>query len=172
MKFPRRQFLHLAAGAVATPAINESSLAQGLAGKTLKVIVPFAPGGLSDVLARVLAQKITENSGQSVLVESRPGAGTVIGTDAVARAAPDGTTVLIVSSGFVLIPNLRALNYHPLTSFEPICLLVTTPTVLAVNISSPFRSLSEFLAAARIRPGTLSVASTAQQADFKWQWKC
>jgi tripartite-type tricarboxylate transporter receptor subunit TctC len=168
MKLPhRRKFLHLAAGAVALSASNEPILAQGLAGKTLKIIVPFAPGGLSDVLARVLAQKITEDSGQSVLIESRPGAGTVIGTEAVARAAPDGTTVLIVSGGFILIPNLRALNYHPLTSFEPICQLVTTPTVFAVNISSPFQSLTEFLAAARSRPGALSVASIGPASGFQ-----
>jgi tripartite-type tricarboxylate transporter receptor subunit TctC len=94
------------------------------------------------------------------LVENRAGGGTVIGTEAAARAAPDGNTLLITSVVFVINPYLRKLNYDPLTSFEPICNLVQSPQVLVVNSASPYRTLPDFLDAARARPGALALAST------------
>ena len=135
----RRQFLQLTANAAALSAISRVAGAQGA--RTIKIVVPFPPGGVVDMLGRILGQQITASSGQSIVVENRPGAGTVIATEAVARAIPDGTTVLFVGNSFLINANLRSLSYDPLTNFEPVCLLVNSPQVLVVNSSSPFRSM-------------------------------
>jgi tripartite-type tricarboxylate transporter receptor subunit TctC len=162
---PCRTFLHLAAGAAALVgaavfAISQGALAQGLAGRTLRLVVPFAAGGGADGLARLLSQQVGQSHNQTLVVENRPGASTVLATEAVARTEPDGTTLLLVSNAFLINPILRPnLRYNPLTSFEPICLLVNSPNLLVVNSSSPFRSLGDFLTAARIRPGELSIAA-------------
>jgi len=95
----------------------------------------------------------------TVIVENRAGAGTVIGTEAVARAAPDGNTLLIVTDSFVVTPHLRKLSYDPLSSFEPVCNLAATPQVIVVNATSRYRTLADLIAAARARPGELTLAS-------------
>jgi len=134
--------------------------AQDLRNKTIRIIVPFAPGGTSDLLTRLVAQQATQASGQKIVVENRPGAGTVIASEAVARSAPDGTTLMVMSNSFVINGIVRAsLPYDPLTSFEPVCFLVDSPQVLAVNEASPYRTLKEFVDAARARPGELSYAA-------------
>jgi tripartite-type tricarboxylate transporter receptor subunit TctC len=89
--------------------------------KTIKIIVPFPPGGPTDTVARLLAEQIGRVQGPTMLIENRPGAASVIGTEAAARAAPDGNTLLVTAPAFVINPHLRKLNYDPLTSFEPIC---------------------------------------------------
>lgn len=127
--------------------------------RTIKVVVPSPPGGSVDILGRLLGQQISEAHGVKVVVESRPGAGTIVATDAVARAAPDGNTVLIVANAFVIIPHIRKLNYDPLTSFTPIAQLVTSPQVLVVNSASSYRSFGEFIDAARTTPGGLTTGS-------------
>ena len=129
------------------------------AARTIKIVVPYAPGSGPDILGRLLAEQIGRVNGQTIFVESRPGAGTVIGTEAVARAAPDGNTVLVVAPSFVINPTLRKVNYDALTSFEPICHLAATPIVLVVNSASPYRSLAELLDAARAKPGELTLGS-------------
>ncbi len=96
---------------------------------------------------------------QRPVVENRPGGGTVIGTEAVARAAPDGGTVLLVANSFVVNPALKRQNYDPSTSFEPICYLAATPLVLVVNGASPYRTLADLIGAARVKPGELAFAS-------------
>jgi len=104
------------------------------------------------------------------VVENRPGAGTIIGTEAAARAAPDGNTLLLTASGVIITPHLRKVNYDPLAGFAPICRLTSTPLVLVVNGASPYRTLAEFLDAARARPGTLTVAgvpATISQIAFE-----
>jgi tripartite-type tricarboxylate transporter receptor subunit TctC len=122
-------------------------------------VVPFPPGGTADVIARIIAQQAGQASGQSFVIENRPGAGTIIATDLVNRAAPDGTTLLLMANSFVINPSLRAsLPYDPL-SFEPICLLVNSPQVVVVNSASPYRSLGELFADAKARPGELSYAT-------------
>ena len=126
---------------------------------TIKIVVPYPPGSGPDILSRLMAEQIGRTHGPAVVVENRPGGGTLIGTEAVARAAPDGTTVLLAANSFVVNPALKKLSYDPLTSFEPICLLVNLPLVLVVNSSSAFRSLADFLATARARPGELTFAS-------------
>jgi tripartite-type tricarboxylate transporter receptor subunit TctC len=133
--------------------------ARSQATRTIKIIVSSTPGGGSDILGRLLAEQIARTQGPTIVVENRPGAGTVIGTDAASRAAPDGNIVLITTPEFVIAPHLRKLNYDPLTSFEPICYLVRSPQVIVVNIASPFHTLADMLNAARAKPGELTLAS-------------
>ncbi|MEA2936198.1 MAG: hypothetical protein QOD74_2844, partial [Variibacter sp.] len=105
-------------------AFAQAAAAQSLKDKTLKIVVPFPPGGTADVIARLVTQHAGQASGQKTLVENRPGAGTIIGTDQVARSAPDGSNVLIMSNSFVINAVVRAqLPYDP-WSFEPVCMLV------------------------------------------------
>ena len=131
MKCLRRPFRHLAAGAAVlgilsvAPALHE---AQAQSGRTVRAIVPTPPAGVNDLLARLMADYLGKTNGLSMVVENRAGAAEVIGTEAVARAAPDGNTLLFGSSQVVINPQLRKVNYHPLESFEPVCLLVVAPT--------------------------------------------
>ena len=127
--------------------------------RTIKVIVPSTPGGGSDVLARLLADHISRMHGVTMVIENRPGASNTIGTEAAARAAPDGNTVLMTTPEFVITSHLRKLNYDPLTSFEPICYLVRSPQAIVVNAASPFRTLNDLLEGARQKPGELTLAS-------------
>jgi tripartite-type tricarboxylate transporter receptor subunit TctC len=127
--------------------------------RTVKIVVPYTPGSGPDILSRLMAEQISRAHGTSMVVENRPGGGTVIGTEAVARAAPDGNTVLLVANSFVVNPALKKQNYDPSTSFEPICYLAATPLVLVVLGSSPYRTLADLIAAARAKPGELSLAS-------------
>ena len=117
------------------------------------------PGGSIDLLVRILADHISTAKGQSIIVESRPGAGGIIAAEAVARAAPDGNTLLINNNGMIISSILRKVNYDPRTSFEPICYLVTTPQIIVVNSASPYRTLAELVDAARAKPAELSIAS-------------
>src|SRR5882757_2801018 len=155
MKLPhRRQFLHLAAGAAAFSVLLALTIhgAWSQTTRTIRVVVPFAPGGATDVLARLLAEQIGRTQALTMIIENRPGAGTVIATEAVARATPDGSTVLMMANSFVINPHLRKLNYEPLTSFSPLCHLVNHPLVIVVNSASSYRTLAELLNAARARP--------------------
>jgi tripartite-type tricarboxylate transporter receptor subunit TctC len=127
--------------------------------RTLKVVVPNPPGGGTDTLARLLADQIGRAQGRTMVIENRPGAGGVVATEAVARAAPDGGTVLIADSNFGIVPHFRKLSYDPRTSFEPICQLVSSPQLIVVNSTSPYRTLADLLDAARARPGDLTLAS-------------
>ena len=128
--------------------------------RTIKIVVPVPPGGGEDILARLLGEQISRAYGLTILIENRPGAGGVIGDEAVSRAVPDGSTLLMATGGLVINPHLRKVNYDPLTSFEPICQLVSVPPVLAVNSASPYRTLADLLNAARAKPGDLSLATT------------
>jgi tripartite-type tricarboxylate transporter receptor subunit TctC len=129
------------------------------AARSVKIVVPYTPGSGPDILSRLMAEQIGRTQGLSMVVENRPGGGTLIGTDAVARAAPDGNTVLTVANAFVVNPALKKQSYDPTGSFEPVCYLAATPMVLVVNSSSPYRTLADFIAAARAKPGELSFAS-------------
>ncbi len=123
------------------------------------MVVPVAPGGPFDVLARAMAEQIGRAQGATMLIENRPGGGTVIATEAVSRAAPDGSTILFMANSFVINPHMKKLNYDPLTSFEPICYLVRSPHVLVVNPASPYRTLADLVGAARAKPGELTMAA-------------
>jgi tripartite-type tricarboxylate transporter receptor subunit TctC len=129
--------------------------------KPVRIIVPLASGGVGDVLMRLLAQEIGANTNRTIIVENRPGGGTVIGTEVAARASPDGATLLFVANSFLINGSLNAsLPYDPLTSFVPICLLARTPFVLVVGRNSPFQTLSQFIAAARGPQGQIAVGAT------------
>jgi tripartite-type tricarboxylate transporter receptor subunit TctC len=176
MKFPHRRFRCLAARAVALAAISLAILfapdgAQSESAKTTKLVVPFPAGGSSDALARLIADHISRARGATWIVENRPGAGAVIGYEAVARAAPDGSTLLVNAPSFVINPLLRKVNYDPLADFEPICNLVRLPLVIVVSGTSPYRTLGELLTAARNKPGELTLASvgpaTVQHVAFE-----
>src|SRR5271169_4270237 len=127
--------------------------------RTTKIIVPLAPGGGSDILARVMADQISRAQSPTVVVENRPGAGSAIGTEAVSRALPDGNTLLINTPNLIIGPYVRKLNYDALKSFEPICHLVSSPALLVVNSASPYRVLADLFNAARANPGVLTLAS-------------
>jgi len=126
---------------------------------TIKIVVPYTPGSGPDILSRLMAEQIGRAQGPTVVVENRPGGGTVIGTEAVERAEPDGHTVLLVANSFVANPPLGRANYDPARSFEPVCYLASTPMVLVVLGSSPYRTLNDLIAAARAKPGELAFAS-------------
>ena len=126
--------------------------------RPIKIVVPYTAGSPSDLLARLLADEINRAQGTTIVVENRPGASTAIGSEAVARAAPDGRTLLLATTALLINPHLRKLSYDPLTSFEPICSLASSPTVVVVNGASPYRSLTDLLEAARANPGVLTVA--------------
>jgi tripartite-type tricarboxylate transporter receptor subunit TctC len=173
MRLPRRRILHLPAGAVMFPVISIIFLA--LSGqstwsqtaKTIKIVAPAAPGGVGDTVARLLGEQIGRAQRQTILIENRTGAGGVIAAEAVSRAAPDGNTLLIISPDTLIPPHLRKLNFDLLTGFEPICYLVSAPTVIAVNAASPYRTFGDLLNAARARPGDLTMASFGPATAFQ-----
>lgn len=147
------------------------SAAWSQAGRTIRLILPFPPGGPADAMVRVVVQQIVDSGGASMVVETHPGAGTAIGTEYVARSAPDGNTLLIISPSFVVLPHVRKLNYDPLMDFVPICELATFPPLIVVNSDSPYRTLGEFIAAAKARPGALTYGTigpaTSSQIAFE-----
>jgi tripartite-type tricarboxylate transporter receptor subunit TctC len=139
--------------------------------KQMKIVVPLPPGGAGDILARLLAEQVGHAHEAAVVIENRPGAGSIIGTEAVARAAPDGSTLLINAPYMLIGPQVKKVNYDPLTSFEPVCYLVSSPGVIVVNAASPYRTLADLLDAARAKPAELTFASvgpaTAQHIGFE-----
>jgi tripartite-type tricarboxylate transporter receptor subunit TctC len=156
----RKQFLRLAAAALAFCVLFVCAQdASSQTNKTFKFIIPVPPGGAVDFLARMLAEQIGRSQGFTIVIESRPGAGGRIATEAVARLAPDGTTFLMTYPSLVIDPHVRKVNYQPLTDFEPICNLVEAPNVIVVNSASSYRSLGELMNAARARPGEVTMAS-------------
>jgi len=128
--------------------------------KPIRMVVPFAPGGGTDMVGRVVAPRLAERLGQPVLVENRGGAGAVIGTTLVARANPDGYTLLVCDTAHTIQPALQKLPYDPIRSFSLIASMVKGDTVLAAPASLPANTVREFIALARAKPGTL-VAGTA-----------
>jgi tripartite-type tricarboxylate transporter receptor subunit TctC len=127
--------------------------------RTTHVIMTVPPGGSIDFLFRLLADRISTTRGQTIIIEARPGAGGIIAAEYVARATPDGTVLLSNNNGTIINPLLRKVNYDALTSFEPVCYLVSSPQIVAVNSASPYHTLAELLDAARAKPGALSIAS-------------
>jgi tripartite-type tricarboxylate transporter receptor subunit TctC len=157
-----RPAIALAIGLAALVSSQSASLAQT---KQIKLIVPYAPGGAPDVAARVLGEEIGRAHNVTVVVENRPGAGSIIASELVARAVPDGNTILIISTSFVTNPHLHKVTYDPL-AFAPICQLVSAPSMLAVGPKSPYKSVADFLDAARQNPGKVTVASPGPGTTF------
>ena len=154
----RRRAAALLAAVAASLALSPQP-APAQAPATIKIVVPYTPASGPDILSRLMAEQIGRAQGPTVVVENRPGGGTVIGTEAAARAAPDGGTVLMIANSFVINPVLKKQSYDPATSFDPVCYLAATPMVLVVNDSSPYRKLDDLVVAARAKPGELVFAS-------------
>jgi len=145
----------VSAGLCALPAA-----AQTFPTKPIRVIVPYPPGGVVDVIARSVGERMTQTIGQPSVFENRVGAAGAIGTEVVARAAPDGYTLVVASPSHTTNISLYSkLNWHPLTSFAPVALVGVIPNVILVHPSVPAKSLAEFIAYARSRPGTINYAS-------------
>ena len=138
-----------------------AALAQTYPAKPVRLVVPFPPGGSTDIVARIAAQKLGERLGQQVVVENRGGAGGTIGTEAVAKSAPDGhTLVLATTSTHVVAPTVYSkIGYDPVKYFAPVSLLAVTPYLLVVNPEVKANSLQEFVADSKARPGKLNYAS-------------
>ena len=154
----RRQLpaLALALGAAALPSRARAAYPD----RPVRIIVPFTPGGGSDIAARVMSEGMARELGQPVIVDNKPGAGTVIGNDFVAKSAPDGYTLLLASFAFAVMPSVQPkLPYAGIGAFAPVVLIGRSPNVLLVNASKPFRSVADLVAAARKDPGALSYAS-------------
>ncbi len=135
--------------------------AQGYPSKAVRLIVPFLAGGSTDIVGRTVAQKLSEMWGQPVVVDNRPGGGTTIGTDAVAKSAPDGYTLLVTPAPFTINPSLLArLPYDALNDFAPITLINTTPLVMVVHPGVPAKTVRELIALARAKPGQLNFGSS------------
>lgn len=137
------------------------AVAQTYPTKPIKIIVPFGPGGFTDVVARILGVKLGESLGQSVVIENKPGAGSMIGTEQVAKSAPDGHTLVIVSSTHVISPWIyKTVPYDPLKSFAPVSKLVDSPYVLLTNPKVPAKNVQEFIALAKANPDKIHYASS------------
>src|SRR4029079_12397639 len=146
---------------LAIVAVWTASAAPGSAqtASSLKIVVPLAAGGGADILARILAEEIGRAQHSSVVVENRPGAGTVIGTEAVARGAPAGETALLNNPAFLINPHIKKVTYDPLIHFDPVCNMVNFPLVFVVPKDSPQKSMADMIAMAKAKPGSVTVAS-------------
>jgi len=146
--------------AIALALLAMPSLAQTWPSKSVKLIVPFPAGGSADTLSRIIGQELQNKTGQSFVVENRTGAGGNIGTDAVAKATPDGTTLLLTPSSIAIAPALYTkLTWDPVKDFEPVTLVGSIPMVVVVHPSFPAHSLTDLVAQAKARPGQINYAS-------------
>src|SRR3954452_13194203 len=154
-----RLLARLALAAVALLALASFSFAQSYPTRSITMIVPFAPGGPADVLGRLIGQKMAEDLGQQVIIDNRPGTNTIIGAQAVAKAKPDGYTILLAIDGtLVMNPFLYSkLSYDPFKDFEPIALVADVPSVLEANIKVPVNSVKDVIELAKAKPGELNV---------------
>ncbi|HZD28574.1 MAG TPA: tripartite tricarboxylate transporter substrate-binding protein [Xanthobacteraceae bacterium] len=156
----RRRFLHLLAGGVALVAMPAGAWAQAWPSRLVRIIVPFQPGGSTDIFARLAAQKLTEHFGKQFYIENIAGATGNVGTAQAARSAPDGYTLLIAFSSYVVNPTLFAkLPFDPDKDFAPVTLAVSAPNLVAVNPALPARNLKELVALIKSNPGKYSYTS-------------
>jgi tripartite-type tricarboxylate transporter receptor subunit TctC len=160
MKLPRRRFLHLAAGAAAFPAVSRIASAQTYPTRPVRIIVGFAAGGGDDILARLMAQWLSERLGQPFIIENRPGAGTNSSTEAVVRASPDGYTLLLVAPPAAINAALYdKLNFNFIRDISLVGGIVRQANVMVVNSSLPAKTVPEFIAYAKANPGKINMAS-------------
>src|SRR6185436_4431251 len=138
-----------------------SAFAQGYPTKPAKVVVPYPPGGPTDIVARVVSQKLSEQMGQQFIVENRPGAGGNIGAEAVAKSPADGYTLLVATTAHAINPALfKSLGYNLVKDFAPVSQLTSGPLVIVANPSLPVKNVTELIALAKAKPGTLNYASS------------
>ena len=161
MKLPRRQFLHLAAGAAALPSVSRFAWAQAYPSRPVRLVIGYPPGGSADITARLTGQWLSERLGQPVVIESRPGAATNLATEAVVRAPPDGYTLLLVAPANAINATLYdKLNFNFLRDIVPVSGIIRFPNVVVVNPSLPIKTIPELIAYAKANPGKLNMASS------------
>ena len=161
MEIPRRQFLHLAAGAAAIPAVSRIARAATYPSRPVRWIVPYPPGGATDIQARLLGQWLSDRLGQPFIIENRPGGGGNIGTEAVVRAAADGYTLLLVGPPHAINATLYdKLNFNFVRDIAPVAGIMSVPNVMVVNPSVPAKTVPEFISYAKANPGKINMASS------------
>ena len=165
MKLPRRQFLHLAAGAAVLPVVSRDARAQGYPTRPVRIIVPFPAGQATDSIARLVGQSLSERLGQAFVIENRTGAGGNIGTEAVVRAPPDGYTLLLAGLSSAINATLyKQLNFDFIRDIAPVASIGGGPYVMVVNPSVPAKTVLEFIVYAKANPGKINMASSGNGA--------
>jgi len=160
MKLPRRNFLQLAAGAAALPAVSRIARAQAYPSRPVRIVVGLAPGGTNDIAARLMGQWLSERLGQQFVIENRPGAGTNIATEMVVRAPADGYTLLLVGAYNAINAMLyEKLSFNFIRDIAPVASIGRVPLIMVVNPSVPAKTVPEFIAFAKANPGKISMAS-------------
>jgi tripartite-type tricarboxylate transporter receptor subunit TctC len=160
MKLRRRTFLNLVAGAVALPGVSGAVRAEVYPSRPVHIIVPVAPGGALDIIARLMGQWLSDHLGQTFVIENRPGAGTNIGIDAVAHSPADGYTLLLIPQSVTTNATLfQHLNFDFIRDIVPVAMISSLPLVMEVNVSNPAKTVPEFIAWAKANPGKISMAS-------------
>jgi tripartite-type tricarboxylate transporter receptor subunit TctC len=161
MEIPRRQFLHLAAGAAAIPAVSRIARAATYPSRPVRWIVPYPPGGATDIQARLLGQWLSDRLGQPFIIENRPGGGGNIGTEAVVRAAADGYTLLLVGPPHAINATLYdKLNFNFIRDIAPVAGIMSVANVMVVTPSVPAKTVPEFITYAKANPGKINMASS------------
>ena len=160
MKLPRRQFLHLAAGAAALPSMSQFARAEGYPTRPVRIIVGLAAGSSSDILARLIGNRLSERLGQPVVIENRPGAGGSLSAESVVRAAPDGYTLLLCSSADAVNTTMYDnLKFNFVHDIAPVACIARGPLVLVVHPTFPAKAVPDFIAYAKANPGKISFGS-------------
>jgi tripartite-type tricarboxylate transporter receptor subunit TctC len=160
MKLPRRNFLHLAAGAAALPAVARIARAQDYPTRPVRLIVGFAAGGGYDIVARLIGQWLSERLGQPFVIENRPGAGTNIATEAVVRAPPDGYTLLLIgSTNAINVTFYQKLNFNFIRDIAPVASITQQPQAMLANSSFPTKTIPEFIDYAKANPSKVNMSS-------------
>jgi tripartite-type tricarboxylate transporter receptor subunit TctC len=160
MKLLRRQFLQLAAGAAALPAVSRTARAQTYPARPVRIVVGFAPGGSTDIAARLVGQRLSERLGQPFVIENRPGTGGNIATEVVVKAPPDGYTLLLVGPGSAINASLYdKLNYVFLRDIVPVASIIRQSQVMLANPTIPAKTVPAFIAYAKANPGKITMAS-------------
>ena len=160
MTFPRRTFLRFAAGATVLPALSRIALAQSYPTRPVRLVVPFPPGGVSDIIGRLTGQWLSDRLGQPFIIENRPGAGSSLGTEVVVNASSDGYTLLLVGSPNAVNATLYdKLNYNFIRDIVPVASVVRAPLIMEVNPSFPAKTVPEFISYAKANPSKSNMAS-------------
>jgi tripartite-type tricarboxylate transporter receptor subunit TctC len=162
MKLPRRTFLHLAAGAAALPAVARIARAQAYPSRPVRIVIGFPAGGGADIVARLIGQWLSERFGQPFVIDNRPGAGSNIAAEAGVRAAPDGYTLLLITMPANAVNGALydKLGFDFVRDIAPVASLTRDPNVMEVNPSLPVKTVPEFIAYAKARPGKINMASS------------
>jgi len=160
MKLPRRIFLNLLAGAAALPGVSRIAGAEAYPSRPVRIVVPVPPGGALDIIARLIGQWLSDHLGQTFVIENRPGAGTNLGVEAVARAPADGYTLLLIPQSVTTNATLyQHLNFDFIRDIVPIAMISSLPLVMEVSLSNPAKTVPDFIAWVKANPGKVSMAS-------------